>query len=794
MRPFWFGARLALRRRSAARVSTVVTSIAIAIGVALLLVVAAVPDALARRSDRAIGRVAAMSQDAAAPLLVANTIDVWRDEQIIRVYLATVRDGEPAPPPGVERIPEAGEVVVSPKLAELMAGGDGAGLRGRVPGRQIGTVADAGLLDADELIAYIGVAPEAMPVGDLTLRSSSGFGGGAYAVDADAGDPAETAALSAALVAALLAALLAVLIAASTRLATNVRAGRVAALRLAGASRRQSRLVIAGDVAVSGVIGTVLGGIVFWLLRSGPAAWWWPAPWFPADLQFGISTIVVLAIMPLFTQLVAQIASRTALSDPLARRRRRGISLRRGLRVLSFVVAMLLLAVAALEPGALPRALRSQMMIVAVVVLLVTIPLVMPVLLEAFARATGRWARSVRLQLALRRLQHDPTAAARAVSIVAIALVVSAAIAGIFTQTNIAAEDRAQLEAGNGRFLGVELLGADGAARLVQDLGSVGGIEAAVAYDEVRVQQAAVEAPSTPGPPPLRFTLWVGSCEGIEGVLGTGGSCDARPSFRFVRTNDAGKIDRGCVDRCLEEGLPLALAPASTSNAPAPSAPITVPGDPVAVAPGPEVTLPIEVRQRITGGIPDAWLDAADMTGVAPNAPQRVLIRTDGSTDAEDAVRDAAYAVSPTARVNSLAGETARHESMDGAGRQLRDLGVAMALVLALGVFTVTGADALLDRRALTGASLAMGQPARSLAGANAGYLVIPLIISIAIGLVIGELFAAVMSRYFGHGVVLRPDLVALAIATLVVGATVSRVAAGYVVHRARAADAIRRE
>ena len=69
------------------------------------------------------------------------------------------KTGPNAPlPPGVDRLPNVGEILLSPALQQLLNSPAGELLRPRFPERVIGTVSEAGLTGPHELFFYVGVA------------------------------------------------------------------------------------------------------------------------------------------------------------------------------------------------------------------------------------------------------------------------------------------------------------------------------------------------------------------------------------------------------------------------------------------------------------------------------------------------------------------------------------------------------------------------------------------------------------------------------------------------------------
>jgi len=164
--PATLGLRLVVgqRRRGSLRLVLLVTGTAF--GVALLLVALAFPIVQQRRSDRAGDRLALCAEPTGSSthtcgLLGTAVIDTWRGHPLDRQL---VSDPGAPPPPGIRRVPRAGQVVLSPALLELYRDPKNALLRSRLPGTVIETIGKEGLLQPDELLAYVGTSAHVGPL------------------------------------------------------------------------------------------------------------------------------------------------------------------------------------------------------------------------------------------------------------------------------------------------------------------------------------------------------------------------------------------------------------------------------------------------------------------------------------------------------------------------------------------------------------------------------------------------------------------------------------------------------
>ncbi|MGC0329771.1 hypothetical protein RKD23_002761 [Streptomyces sp. SAI-170] len=140
---------------------TLLTAVGVGLGVAVLLLTTAIPNALAVRHEREAARSdllfnqTELTKSADNTLLLLQTYTIFRDKDVRGRVLEP--EGPRAPlPPGVEKFPGVGEMVVSPALKRLLESNDGKLLRERLPQRITGTIAEEGLVGSAELAYYAG--------------------------------------------------------------------------------------------------------------------------------------------------------------------------------------------------------------------------------------------------------------------------------------------------------------------------------------------------------------------------------------------------------------------------------------------------------------------------------------------------------------------------------------------------------------------------------------------------------------------------------------------------------------
>lgn len=194
------------------------------------------------------------------------------------VHLTAVEPGA-ALPPGLTRWPRPGEAIVSPALAELLAGN--AQARARV-GTVAGLIADDGLTSPDELASY--------SRSDTRAASASGPGFTAWGVPVAETDIATGMAMIPAEVALLVVLPALVFLAASARLSVTTRRRRLVALRLLGVTAERCSRIFAGELALVAVVATVLALVGYAALMpvvagSGLVG----MRWFAADTTIGLA-------------------------------------------------------------------------------------------------------------------------------------------------------------------------------------------------------------------------------------------------------------------------------------------------------------------------------------------------------------------------------------------------------------------------------------------------------------------------------------------------------------------------
>jgi hypothetical protein len=436
-----FGLHLTLRGGREAVVRLVVTAVAVALGVGLLLATLASVNAVDTQNARYAwlnsGTPEATAPDAVRspdPLWGTLTHDHYAGRNLTRVDVAASGPESPIPP-GLPRLPRPGEYYASPALLALLRSAPPDELAARYPGRPIGAIGDTALPSPDSLIVVVGRSADelsrtadAVQVTTIATRSPGDcphcrVGTNTNGIDLVLGVTAV----------ALLFPVL-VLIGTAARLSAVRREQRFAAMRLVGATPRQVTVVAAVESTVAAVAGTLVGFALFAVLRAPlstvPLT---GEPFFRSDLSLTPADVVVVALgVPLAACVAAQLAIRRVRISPLGVSRRTTPRPPRAYRLLPLVAGVgELLWFLDRRPDTTNGQLWAYLggIFVIMVGLVVAGPWLTMVAARTLARASSRPAGL----LAARRLADDPRGGFRAVSGLALALFVTSTAVGVMS-------------------------------------------------------------------------------------------------------------------------------------------------------------------------------------------------------------------------------------------------------------------------------------------------------------------------------------------------------------------------
>ncbi|MEU9110273.1 FtsX-like permease family protein [Streptomyces sp. NPDC048483] len=431
------GARFAVTGGRRGSIRTALTALGVGLGVAVLLIAAAVPNAMnaAIARDRARSTVPAVegSGPTDRTLLITTADTAYRYEVIHGRALRA--EGPHAPvPPGLSRVPAPGEMAVSPALADLLASPDGALLKGRFPHLRItARIADAGLTHPGELLFYEGADALRGPDEDVERITAFGERGNGFAFS-----PLAVLAIVVGCVALLVP--VAVFLATAVRFGGERRERRLAALRLVGADRATTRRIAAGEALAGALLGMLTGAALFLAGRT-PLSTITTSNLgvFPSDVvpDAALTAFIALAV-PACAVGVTLFAMRRVTVEPLGVTRTAPPLHRR----LWWRLLLPAAGVALLLPQAIGEIWSGDTAIIQTILgtslLLLGVAALLPWLLDAAVARLGRSGRgSPSWQLAVRRLGLSGTTAARSVSGITVAVAGALALQLLLTGVGV---------------------------------------------------------------------------------------------------------------------------------------------------------------------------------------------------------------------------------------------------------------------------------------------------------------------------------------------------------------------
>jgi hypothetical protein len=517
------GLQLTLRSGREGLVRLLITAAAVAVGVALLLGVLAEFHAFQANANQPCWSCT-QGEAVPGPLpahgeLWNNSVDFYQGETISRLDVAALGPNAPVPP-GITRLPAAGDYYASPALAALLATVPAGQLGARFPGKLTGTIGQAGLSGTDDLAIYIGYTTAQLnkvPGTQWVTTISSAPGQEVFT-------PFFRYAFGIGVLAVLFPML--VLISTATRLAADRREERFAALRLVGGTPGDIRIVATVEAMLSAFLGAVLGTVVFLLVRPALAgAALVGTPYFESDLTpTAVGYAAMLVGVPIAAAAAALASLRRVQVSPL------GVSRRSTPKPPTFWRLIALLFGAGVFAYGLDKTSRSSIGAPAYPGLLLTmIGLVIagPWLTAWTAWLFGRLASGSSVLLAARRLADNPKRAFRAVTGLTLAVFLGTMVGLIVPALNTT-EQTPTAGALSNILVGQVGLSTAAGQHLI---GGIGAIPGAAVYPLYDLQ------PPGEG---LGPTLVAVSCADMRAIAGLG---HCAPKVRAVQVMDNSLFD-----------------------------------------------------------------------------------------------------------------------------------------------------------------------------------------------------------------------------------------------------------
>ncbi|MFG2053879.1 FtsX-like permease family protein [Micromonospora sp. NPDC048930] len=737
------GARMAVTGGRAGWTRTVLTALGVGIGVAMLLLAAAVPGAIDARAARAAARND-MGPPGTGLSAAANTLLVVPVDTVFRNHPVRGRilhpEGPDAPlPPGLTAFPGDGEVVVSPALRELLDSPDRALLAPRLGGARVaGTIGPEGLAGPHELAFYLG--RDSLPA-DRAMRLDH----------FDAGGPGEEFGpvlwLLVVVVVVVLLLPIVVFLGAAVRFGGEQRDRRLAALRLLGADAGMVRRIAAAEAGTAALLGLAVGAGFFLAGRQlAQLVSLYDISVFPGDLRPVPWLVAVVALaVPLLAAGMALLALRRVVVTPLGVSRQATPARRR----LWWRLLLPGAGLALLQPLADVRTARtvatdSQVAAGSVLLLIGTVtllPWLVDVLVRRLRGGPPPW------QLAVRRLQLDSTASARLVSGVAVAVAgtigLQMLVAGVqdeFRQASGQDPNRAQAM--------VSLYGPPEARQALARIAAVPGVaRSLVTVSFVAFPAPAGVAAADTSPVEVR----VGDCAALAEYADLGGCADGDV---FLAWRDSPVPGVGPGTRLgFGGGAPPWRVPVATRTVPVRDDPAGGRGNGLLVTPGALAYLPPQ------------------------GASATALVRLDpADPDAVERLRSGVAGIDLTASVLTL--DSIRESRQFANVRRGLLIGAVVTLLL-IGMSMLVGVlEQLRERRRLLATLVAVGTPRGTLGWSVLGQTGVPVLAGLVLATSIGLAMGAALLRMVGAPVVVSWPVVGLgvglgaAVVLLVTGAS----------------------
>jgi hypothetical protein len=449
------GLRLTLAggREAATRLALIV--VAVAIGVGLLLATLAGLNAVQNQNARyawlETGYAGSNAPAAARPAEAASDrlwwrlrADYYQGKQIGRVDVAATGPDSPIPP-GIARLPAPGQFYASPAMTELLRRTPAAQLGDRYPGTQVGTIGSVALPAPDSLIIIVGDSVAELShqsgvrlVTAISTTAPSSCSGADCAVGV--GTNANGITLILAVVAAALLFPVLIFIGGATRLSAARREQRFAAMRLVGATPRQTALISTVESAVATIIGVVCGFGLFVALRPAIATIPFTGePFFTSDLSVTLPDVLLVAFgIPVAAAVAARLALRRVNISPLGVTRRVTPRPPHAWRVVPLLAGVAELGYFAYfhDIGAstgTTTTVEAVVFLAGVLLMMAGLVIAGPWLTMLASRLVVRRANRPATLIAARRLADDPRAGFRAISGLVLAVFVGTCATGIIT-------------------------------------------------------------------------------------------------------------------------------------------------------------------------------------------------------------------------------------------------------------------------------------------------------------------------------------------------------------------------
>jgi len=701
------GLRLLRGAGRAGLLRSALMSLGTALGVAFLAALLGVPGLLDAEAVRKGNRTAVVAEDpehAEGLPTIAGELGSWRGEPLTRMYVDAEGNTGPAPP-GLERLPQPGELFLSPRLAKMYEADPR--LRATFDGSPAGIVQDAGLAAPDELIAYSGVARQSSDAG---ADPFTGFG--VHGLAGAGVDPATVRLVSSA-VALLVLVPVVVFLWVCTRLSAATRARRLAALRLIGMGEPQLRLVSAVESVAYSLPGALLGlglflGAEYALAGVIPGFHWFPEDYHPSLLTW----LLCLVGVPFLAVLANFVGTHRAMRDPVGVRREAPARSPRMRAVVPFLLGLailgglLLLTALGGTPGGKTA---DDLLVLGILLTGGGLVIALPAITARSAALLARFSRGTASLLAARRLQHEPGNAMRVVA----GLVIAVFATGVAQSVIKLAQADASPPGEHREYR----LAAPAEPERLAQLPGVLGSGLLLYSPPTRSLPEGMEVPESVIPEHLGVDVFVGTCADLA---------------VFSRTPL-----RGCRDdtvyRLVWESAAFTPPPRAGYRLDIPLKKETLTID------APERTLHLTAQEATLMDSATVLLPPSALDGRAVADDAELFLASDTDTAAVQRLLDELSLVLPEADVELVGADLEAQRRAEFIGTLLY-AGLAAGGLVGLCAFLIASIDRAVERRADVTALVVVGAPVRTLRLAQLLQLLLPLAIGLTLAVTTGQL------------------------------------------------------
>ncbi|MET9536319.1 FtsX-like permease family protein [Streptomyces sp. NPDC006553] len=696
MNAFALGLRLLWGSGRRGRVRFLLMALGSALGVACLAAVLTMPSILAAHDARTAARE---PNPGTSNTLYQEFRDPYGSQPLHRVFVARTASGPSPVPPGIERLPAAGEAIVSPKLGEILA--TNPKTAGLIPGRVTGIITPEGLGDSEDLYAYIGTTP-------AKLTEAEELGGfGSSRSWRQIVEPSTLDILRFTLGCIVLLPLV-IFLSVCARLSGESRARRLAALRLVGLSVKDTLRVNAGESVVAAVVGAVIGITGYLGVNEITARVGLPGlHWYPADGRPSVATVAVCLVgCPALAWVVGQFSARRAAFSPISVRRtgERKPPRKFGTLLLVPGVGIICGYCVLSVMGRDPSGGSASSLLVPGAVLLTGAGLVFGLapITAWLARRLARVAKSLPVALAMRRTEVDPGSSLRVVTGLVLLVFGASLTQGVFIELGQASRRTAPLQEYN-----VHLSGLDPEQR--KALAEVPGVRTEVVSYSSWDPLDGSDVPHA--------NLVVATCAQLSTSTQRATGCvDGRiMQLRDERSNFA-------YDPKVGERYPFALKDGRKAI-------FAVPRERVDVLPW-----DLSVFDSGTLLVPPSLLPSP----LADSAGTLTLV-SDSDPATIRSVLDGIGAIAPTSPVEPV-GIVIDSLAQLTVIRSLLAVGMVLGLVIGVAAFVVSVADRAMERRGQVTALALLGARAGTLRGVQVMQVLLPLVVGLGGAIVAGWL------------------------------------------------------